>query len=272
MLEIFYVVNFLGMILLPVLTGVYFSRKFNLSWKLFLAGGLTFIASQVLHIPLVLALTFTLQAWGTIAYALILGLLAGLFEETARYILFKFFLKKSVKWDESVYVGIGHGGTEAIILGILAGLAFVNMLIYRSIDLATIPSIPPEQLELAKQQVAAYWSTPPYLALLGLVERIFTMCVHVALSVMVLYGLLSKKQIWFWVAVLWHTFIDAFAVYLGQQISMVALEGVIGIFALLSVGIVFWMKPRFAALNLVAENQLDGTGQETGQSGGEEIK
>ena len=62
MLEITYAINFLGMIFLPVIATVYLSRKFKLSWKLFLAGGLTFIASQVLHIPLVLALTSTFQS------------------------------------------------------------------------------------------------------------------------------------------------------------------------------------------------------------------
>jgi len=79
-------------------------------------------------------------------------LLAGLFEETARYILFKFILKKNQTWNESVYVGLGHGGTEKIIFGALAALAFINMLAYRYVDLSTAPSIPPEQLELAKQQ------------------------------------------------------------------------------------------------------------------------
>ena len=258
MLETMFVINFMGMIVLPIIVGFYFARKFNLSWKLFLAGGLTFIASQVLHIPLVLALTETFLSWGVIAYALVLGVLAGLFEETARYILFKFILKKSRTWNEGVFVGIGHGGTEAIILGVLAALAFVNMLVYRSIDLSTVPSIPPEQLELAKQQVAAYWATPPYLAILGFVERIITLCLHVSFSVMVLYGLVSKKAIWFWLAVLWHTIVDAAAVYLGQSISMVAVEGVLGIFAIISLGIVIWLKPKFAALINEATSQLDG--------------
>ncbi|MBI2333361.1 MAG: YhfC family intramembrane metalloprotease [Chloroflexi bacterium] len=258
MLETMLVINFVGMIVIPVIAGVYITRKLNLSWKLFLAGGLTFIASQVLHIPLVLALTPTFQSWGVIAYALILGLLAGLFEETARYILFKFVLKKSRTWNEGVYVGIGHGGTEAIIFGVITALTFVNMLAYRYIDLSTVPNIPPEQLELAKQQVEAYWFTPPSLALLGVVERIFAMCLHVALSVMVMHGLVSKKQIWFWLAVLWHALADAGAVYLGQNISMLAVEGVIGVFAIFSIVIVLWIKPKFAAWNVTTESQLDG--------------
>ena len=271
MLETSYVINFLAMIFLPVIAAVYLSRKFKLSWKLFLAGGLTFIASQVLHIPLVLALTSTFKSWGIIAYALILGLLAGLFEESARYILFKFIRKDTKTWNEGVFIGLGHGGTEAIILGILAAVGFINMLVYRNIDLATVPSIPAEQLELAKQQVAAYWSTPFYLAILGMLERIFTICLHISLSVMVLYSIINKKPIWFWLAILWHTIVDAAAVYLGQQISMLSLEGVIGIFAVISVGIVFWIKPKFAdEMNAEAQTQLTET--VAGSQSGNEAK
>ena len=75
MLETTYLINFLGMTLLPIIAAIYLSRKFKLSWKLFLAGGLTFIASQILHIPLVLALTSTMLSWGIIPYAIVLGLL-----------------------------------------------------------------------------------------------------------------------------------------------------------------------------------------------------
>jgi len=264
MLGTILVINFVGMILLPIIAGFYLARKFKLSWKLFLAGGLTFITSQVLHVPLVLALTSTFQSWGVIAYALVLGVLAGLFEETARYVLFKFILKKARTWNEGIYIGLGHGGTEAIIFGVLAALAFANMIMYRYVDLSTIPSIPPEQLELAKQQVEAYWSTPPYLAILGVVERIFAMCLHVSLSVMVMYGLVSRKHIWFWLAVTWHMVVDAAAVYLVQNISMIALEGIVGVFALVSLGIVFWLKPKFADLNAKALNQPDGTEQAMG--------
>ena len=260
MLETTYVINFLGMILLPIIAAIYLSRRFGLSWKLFLAGGITFIASQILHIPLVLALTSTFKSWGIMAYAIVLGLLAGIFEETARYILFKFIRKESKTWNEGVFIGLGHGGTEAIILGVLTALAFANMMVYRNIDLSTVSSIPADQLELAKQQVAAYWSTPFYLALLGMVERIFAMCLHISLSVMVLFAVINKKPVWFWLAILWHAIVDTVAVYLGQQISMLALEGIVGIFAIISLGIVFWMKPKFAEIaNTEAQTLLNET-------------
>lgn len=86
MLTAAHVISFLGMIVLPVVLWIYFTRKFTLSWKLVLAGGLTFIASQILHIPLVIAMGSFLKGVSLLVNAMILGLLAGLFEETARYV------------------------------------------------------------------------------------------------------------------------------------------------------------------------------------------
>lgn len=233
------------MIALPIFLWVYFTRNFALSRKLILAGGLTFIASQVFHIPLVLGMKSLLQGISLLFNAIILGLLAGIFEETARYILFKFILKNTKSWKEGILVGLGHGGTEAVILGILAALALVNMTVYRNIDLSTVPTIPAEQLELAKQQVAAYWSAPWYMALMGFVERVFTICLHVSLSVMVLYSIIDHKPIWFWLALLWHAFVDAVAVYVGQEVGVLAAESMVAIFALISLWIVFRMKSMF---------------------------
>jgi uncharacterized membrane protein YhfC len=163
-----YVINFLGMIALPIALWIYFTRKFSLSWKLVLAGGLTFIASQVLHIPLVLVLGSFLKNVSLLINAIILGLLAGIFEETARYILFKFILKKSRSWKEGVLVGLGHGGMEAAILGILVALTFVNMMIYKNIDLSTVPSILQNNLNWQRAS-RAYWSAVVY-GLTGFVD------------------------------------------------------------------------------------------------------
>jgi len=245
MLASAYVISFLGMILLPIIAWIIFTRKFSLSWKLVLAGGLTFIASQIPHIPLVQAMGSLMAKNSLLVNAIILGLLAGIFEETSRYILFKFILKKARSWKESILVGLGHGGTEALLLGILAAVGFVTMLGYRSVDLSTVPSIPADQLELAKQQVAAYWATPAYIALMGFVERIFAMYLHVSLSVMVIYALASKKPVWFWLALLWHATVDAVAVYVSQKVGILAVEGIIALFAVFSIWIVFLLRPMF---------------------------
>lgn len=245
MLTAAYIISCTGMILLPVLIWVYFTRSFSLSWRLVLAGGLTFVAAQVLHVPLVFGMNSFLQSLPLLASAIILGSLAGLFEETARYILFKFILKNTRSWKEGVLVGLGHGGIEAVLLGILAAVGFVTMVGYRSIDLSTVPSIPADQLELARQQVEAYWSAPWYMGFMGVIERIFAICLHVSLSVMVLYALMYGKPIWFWLAILWHAFVDAVAVYVGQTAGILAVEGLIAVFAVLSVWIALRMRSMF---------------------------
>jgi uncharacterized membrane protein YhfC len=245
MLTAAYFISFLGMIVLPIVLWIYFTRKFALPWKLVLAGALTFIASQMLHIPLVFGMNSFLQTLPLFANAILLGLLAGIFEETFRSILFKFILKNTRSWKEGLLVGLGHGGIEALLLGILAAVSFVTMIGYRNMDLSTVPSIPADQLELARQQVAAYWSAPWYMALMGFIERVFAICLHVSLSVMVLYAIVFGKQVWFWLALLWHAFVDAVAVYVGQQVGILAVEGIVAIFAIISLWIVLRMRSRF---------------------------
>lgn len=241
------------MLIVPIVLVVYLTRKFSLSWKLALAGALTFIASQVLHIPVVYGLTALFQngtlsipdAWTAIFNAIVLGLLAGIFEETARWVLFKFSLKNAKTWGEGVLVGAGHGGVESFLLGLLAILTLVNMVVMRNADLAAL-GIPAEQIELTRQQVDAFWSSPFYLGFLGGLERIFAICLHLSLSVMVLYSVVYKRTMWFWIALLWHAFIDAVAVYLLPIVGALALEGIVGVLAAISLWIVFTMRPWFA--------------------------
>ena len=196
---------------------------------------MTFIASQVLHIPFLYGLTALFnngtlpaipEAWTTLFNAILLGLLAGIFEETARWILFKFILKDAKTWREGVLVGVGHGGVEAVLLGILALATVGSMIAMRNADLSAF-GIPADQIELTKKQVAEFWSAPVYMAFLGLIERVFAVCLHLSLSVMVLYSVAYRKPVWFWIALLWHALVDALAVYLIPIVGALGIEAVL---------------------------------------------
>ncbi len=250
-------IGVIGMILLPILLGFWLTRRFKLSWKLFFAGALTFIASQVLHIPFLVGLTALFNngtlpspplAWTTVFNAVLLGLLAGIFEETARYILFKFFLKKARTWNEGVLVGAGHGGVEAFLLGVMGVFSIVNMVVLQNVDLSTM-GIPADQLALAKQQVDAFWASPAYIGLLGFAERIFAITLHISLSAMVLYSVVYKKPVWFWLAMLWHAFVDAAAVYLLPLVGALAVEGAVALMVLVSLAILLGLRSKFVPLN-----------------------
>ena len=118
------------------------------------------------------------------------------------------------------------------------------MILMRNGDLSAF-GVPADQLELAKQQVDAFWNTPVYMAFLGAVERIFAICLHLSLSVMVLYSVVYKRPMWFWIALLWHALVDAVAVYFLPIVGALAIEGIIGVLAAISLWILFTMRPWF---------------------------
>lgn len=240
-----YSVSVFFIILLPIGFVIYLMRRFNLGWKLPVAGALTFILSQVLHIPL-LTLLKPSPTWSVLVTAILLGLLAGIFEETARYILYKFVLKQANTWREGVLVGAGHGGIEAILIGFSIIATIATMIAMKDAADLSAFNIPADQIEAVKQQVATFWTTPPYVAFLALLERAFAMCLHISLSVMVLYSVTYQKPIWFWVALFWHAVADSVPVFFRTTLGAVGLEAIVGISALISLFILFRMKPLFA--------------------------
>lgn len=237
------------MIAMPIGLAIYLTRRWKLGWGLWFIGAATFILSQVGHIPFnsvagaILNRT-SMVNWSKpnqlIFNAIFLGLSAGLFEELFRYGMFRWWAKDARSWKKGILLGAGHGGAEAIIIGGLVFYSFFQLAAYRNIDLATV--VPTAQLEVAKAQIAAYWSATWYAALLGAVERFFTIPVQIALSVIVLQTFTRKQWFWVWLAVLYHAVIDASAVYLLKPLGMYWTEALIGGFAVLSIILIFSLR------------------------------
>jgi Predicted membrane protein len=215
---------------------------------------LTFIASQVLHIPFLYGLTAMFkngtlpsppESWSLIFNAVLLGLLAGIFEETARYILFKYITKNSRTWEDGITIGLGHGGIEAIILGILTITTLVQMIAMKDITALSALGLPADQLEIAKTQVTVYWAQSSVIPFFGFIERSSAICLHLGLSVLVMYSIVSGQRKWFWFALLWHAFVDALAVYLYPQITagtnvVLGTLGLETLVAILAVGLLIY--------------------------------
>ncbi len=253
MLYVLYPLNALLMIGMPIGLAVWLARRTRAPGSLFAIGAVTFIGSQVVHLPLNWGLTALkvirplarLQLWDVLVInALVLGLTAGLCEELARYIGFRWLARKARYWRDALMLGVGHGGTEAIILGALAGASFVSLAAARQMDLAA-QGLTGEALAQAKAQVAAYWSAPWYMALMGAVERLFALSIQVSLAVLVLQVLTRNDGRWLVVAIVYHLIVDAVAI-IGVRLNWPALviEAVVGVFALVSLGIIFKLRPR----------------------------
>ena len=177
--------------------------------------------------------------------ALLLGLSAGLFEELTRYGMYRWWAKDARTWGKSVLLGTGWGGVEAIFVGLIILYAYIQVLYLGSADLSTL--LPPEQIELARSQIEAYWSIPWYMSMLGFVERMLAIPIQIALSVMMLQVFIRKQSRWLWIAILWHTLVDTLAVFLlqywkGYDWASFAIEGVIAILSIISLAILFGLK------------------------------
>jgi uncharacterized membrane protein YhfC len=237
------------MIAMPIVLGIYLARRFKLGWRLWWIGAATFVLSQVGHIPFNWVMSILLNKtalvnWPhtaqTVFNVVFLGLSAGLWEEGARYAMYRWWAKDARSWRKGLLTGAGHGGAEAIILGGLVLYGFIQMAAVRSTDLSTL--VPANQLDLARQQVTAYWSATWYDSLLGALERLFTIPTQIAFAVIVLQAFTRKQGWWVWLAVGYHAVVDATAVLLFGKVGPYWTEAIIGGFAILSLVIIFVLR------------------------------
>lgn len=249
--------NALLMLILPVLLGIWLVRRYKVSWILFLIGAAGFVLSQLFHIPFnhfvldpfVAGILDQGQTTGRfLLAALLLGLSAGLFEEVTRYLFYR-RMKNTRQWDQGLMFGAGWGGVESIIVGIVSATTIANVYIYQSGLIDTL--VPAEQMAnnpeafaLAAQQIAELVSSPPWMLLLGAVERVFAIVLHLSLSILVLQVFMRKRLIWLFIAIGWHTLVNAAAVFgTLQEWDVLLIEGIIAVAGVISFLIIRYFKP-----------------------------
>jgi uncharacterized membrane protein YhfC len=215
--------NALLMIVLPLALGACLARRYRLPWTLFGWGAVTFVGAQVVHVPLLQLLTMSLRGRLTgpfviehalLINAVVLGLAAGVCEETARWVAYRWLVPYARSWPEGLMLGAGHGGAEAIILGLLAGFALFQ-------------SAPAGQ---------------GLMPLLGTAERIFALADHLALSVLVLQVFVGGRWHWLVIAIGWHALLDGVTFYASRHVSALAVEGILAGFGVVSVAIVVALR------------------------------
>lgn len=230
------------MILIPIIAAIAFHNHAHIPWKIFLLGMAAFIVSQIGHLPfnqLALAplltkfnLTLTAQATtgSLLLVSLAYGLSAGIFEEVIRYLWYRFFLKENRTWNDGIMLGLGHGGVEAIILGISVLLTFIQIMALKNTDLAILG----DQAQAAEQAITSYLNTDWHQFLLGSFERFSAVILHLGLSVIVLQVFRKNKPSYLFLAIAIHTFVDAFAVFASLRFNVLVLEALVFLFALLT--------------------------------------
>lgn len=247
-LMITYPFGILIMFAVGIAAGIFFTRRYRLGWGLYLIGAATFVFSQIGHIPFNIIVGAALDepisqlpATGRlVATAVFLGLSSGLWEEWARYLVLRFWVKDARSWGQAMVFGAGHGGIEAIITGVLALLTFLAMTVYRGMDLSAL--VPPEQLAMAQQEFDNYWGAPWYFALMPGFERVFAVIAHLSMAGLVMHSFISGKIRWVWASVLVHATLNAVAVVLMEVTNVYVTEAYLGVFSLGCLAIILWLR------------------------------
>jgi uncharacterized membrane protein YhfC len=254
-------------ILYPLVLAVIVRRKLHVSWRYFGYGALIFFLFQLIsRVPLVVILGQVLAPqlkssqmllW---IWLFVLAATAALFEEVGRYIGYRWLMKREEKtWDKAVMYGLGHGGLESILfVGGLALLTLVNVLVMST---ATPGSLPAAQHAQAVQTITAINAQPAWTSLLGAWERLWTVPIQVALSVIVLQVFRRGKISWLWLALLAHFVVDFTAVAIVQVLgpginTNLLVEGVVGVFGLLALWIIWSLRDRPEQVASIANTSI----------------
>ncbi|HUW65919.1 MAG TPA: YhfC family glutamic-type intramembrane protease [Spirochaetia bacterium] len=212
-------------VLVPVFLLLYFNRKYGLSFKAVGIGVLVWIVftqilEKVAHLYLLIINPVTAQfLTSPFIFAVYGGLMAGLFEETGRFLAFRYTLKGKTAWKDGLAYGIGHGGIESILIGVLTASS-----------LARVYLLPAN----------------PALLAVGGVERVMALAAQIAFSLIVLYGVKTGKIRYLFYAILGHAALDFFAgLYQSHVMNVWTAEAIIAVFAILAVWLIIRLKTVF---------------------------
>lgn len=179
-----------------------------------------------------------------VLYTAIGALLAGIFEETGRLVVFKTVLRKRTNKETGISHGIGHGGFEAMYIMAVTGIQYmvyasmINAGTFQTmIDQAAATGAPVSSLEALPAQIMAI---TPMSAALGLVERVFGMLLHVGLSILVFHAVRRSRTGFYLLAILLHALFDVpGALYQAGVLNLYIVETMLAIYAIVFFVIVY---------------------------------
>lgn len=215
-------------VLLPVGLMIFFKKKGG-SWAAFGIGAAVFvlfamILESALHTVLFLSPLGGVLQNNLWLYALYGGLAAGIFEETGRFLAFRFLLKKHTEPITALSYGAGHGGTEAFLI---VGLSMLSNLALILMASAGIPESSP-LFPMAEEIM----QISPGMFLWAALERASAILFHISSSVLVFAAVHGRKKLWLYpAAVLLHACLDLIAVAANGRLPIAAVEGITLLFA-----------------------------------------
>lgn len=199
------------MVVIPIMTYWVLKPKYKLRASPVWVGAAIFFVAVIILEPILHAIVLRPTANGSIGlvvhhpwvYVAYGALAAGIFEETGRFIGFRYLKKRVSGFQTAIAYGIGHGGIEMILVG---AMGMVNSIMFstaiNSHSTAIMAKIPSTTMHSLMTNAAG-------MAILALVERIGAFLIQILLSMIVWAAVNYVGKWWLYpVAIVLHAVVD----------------------------------------------------------------
>ena len=217
----------LAMLVIAIISFIVLKKRWQFSIKLFLVGLIGFaLPVMMIEGPInAVALSGLAHSskWLTIIYG---GLMAGLVEETTRYLVFKVLAKKrSLMTSDIVAYGFGHGLSEFILLGVMGLLT--NIIVLQAIHSGQTSQLPSLLVSQVNQLTG-------FAVVMSLFERLVALVLQVLLTAWDFLAVTKQKLSFYFWAIILHAAIDflAGAYQLGLVSNLLLIELILAIYVL----------------------------------------
>jgi uncharacterized membrane protein YhfC len=246
-----------GMLIAGLFFAIYGIRKGG--WKYSLLGAAFWAGTVIIKFLIAIALNPTVYKaitgaipglTGIILVSIYIGLLTGITEILITWLFLRKTKLGQAVWEKMLSFSLGFGSVEAILLGVSSMVGIITAMTMGSL----VPLSTLRQLAVTNN---IWYDLAP------IVERIFTIGVHLGCTLLLFYAVRKNQGRWFWASFALKSGLDAVAGYaqLSGNLTSVSflwtIEVMVILFGLAGYGISYWLKnrmPQVQTLNLTSES------------------
>ncbi|UCD03164.1 MAG: YhfC family intramembrane metalloprotease [Candidatus Aenigmatarchaeota archaeon] len=252
MINPIFILSGIGMMLVGIVPVLWWRYRTLVPWRYFATGALVWLIAITVKVAMDLTVTIFFVNWLTGIYTALgiaiisgayVGLRTGLLESGFGYLAVLRGKLKDMTFRQAFAFGMGFGASEAFVLGMLSFLNIAVLLAFPQVlDLLT----PIQRAGLLEQL-----TLPPILVLAPIIERAFTLAVHIFCMVLVVQSVKTGKASYFIVSFLFKTALDGALPFLTMNFDLTSVLGVyyiesfVAVMGLISAVGLFWLKSRY---------------------------